>query len=180
MEVILKKDVENLGFQDDVVQVKNGYGRNFLIPQGFAQLATSSAKKVLAENLKQRAYKEKKIVEDAQKKAKALGALNVKIKAKAGSGDKLFGSISNIDLSEAIDKAGFEIDKKFISILGKVIKRTGNYTAQIRLHRDVVMDFPFEIVGEYAKKKAAPKAKPVPAPEEVKAEVESEDKKDEE
>ncbi len=167
MEVILKKDVENLGFQDDIVQVKNGYGRNFLIPQGFAQLATTSAKKVLAENLKQRAYKEKKTIEDAQKKAKAIGALEIKIKSKAGDAGKLFGSITNANVSDALDKDGFEIDKKFISIPGRNIKRAGNYIAKIRLHRDVVLDLAFEIVGEVKakprKKAVAPKPAPVAA-----------------
>lgn len=173
MEVILKQDVDNLGFKDDLVEVKNGYGRNFLIPEGLAQLATASAKKVLAENLKQRAFKEKKVVEDAQKKTKALSVLEIKIKAKVGSGDKLFGSISNVDVSEAIDKAGFEIDKKFITIPGKLIKRTGSYTAKIRLHRDVVMDFPFDIIGE-AKPKKKKAAAPKPAPVKVEAKQEEE------
>ena len=173
MEVILKQDVENLGFKDDVVSVKNGYGRNFLIPKGFAQLATASAKKVLAENLKQRAFKEKKAIEDAEKKSKALAELAIKIKAKVGSGDKLFGSIGNMDLSEAIDKAGFEIDKKFITIPGRLIKRTGSYSAKIRLHRSVVMDFPFEIIAE-AKPKKKKAAKPAPAPVKVEAKQEEE------
>ena len=173
MEVILKQDVENLGFKDDVVSVKNGYGRNFLIPKGFAQLATASAKKVLAENLKQRAFKEKKAIEDAEKKSKSLAELVIKIKAKVGSGDKLFGSIGNVDLSEAIDKAGFEIDKKFITIPGRLIKRTGSYSAKIRLHRSVVMDFPFEIIAEAKpQKKKAPK--PAPAPVKVEAKQEEE------
>ena len=165
MELILKQDVENLGFKDDLVQVKNGYGRNFLIPNGFAQLATATAKKVLAENLKQRAFKEQKTVADAQKKSKAILELDVKIKAKVGERDKLFGSISNANLSEAIDKAGFEIEKKFITIAGGLIKRTGKYTAKIRLHRDVIVDFPFEIIAEAAPKKkkaAAPKVAPAP------------------
>jgi len=167
MEVILKKDVEHLGFQDDVVEVKNGYGRNFLIPQGFAQLATISAKKVLAENLKQRAFKEKKIIEDAQKKGKSIAALVIKIKAKSGDSGKLFGSITNANVSDSIDKAGFEIDKKFISIPGRNIKRAGTYTAQIRLHRDVLVDLPFEIIGETKAKpkKAAPKPAPAPVVE---------------
>lgn len=173
MEVILKQDVENLGFKDDLVSVKNGYGRNFLIPCGFAQLATSSAKKVLVENLKQRAFKEKKVIGDSQKKAKALGGLTIKIKAKVGSGDKLFGSIGNTDLSEAIDKAGFEIDKKFITIPGRLIKRTGSYSAQIRLHRNVVMDFPFEIIADAAPKKKKATA-PKPAPIKVEAKQEEE------
>ena len=117
MEVILKKDVENLGFKDDIVAVKNGYGRNFLIPQGQAVLATGSAKKVLAENLKQRAYKEEKIVKEATKIAEAIKALEIKITAKVGEGTKLFGSVSNIDVAEAIAKSGTEIDKKFIKVV---------------------------------------------------------------
>ncbi|MCP4977806.1 MAG: 50S ribosomal protein L9 [Maribacter sp.] len=148
MELILKEDVQNLGFKDDLVSVKNGYGRNFLIPQGLATLATPSAKKVLAENLRQRAHKDKEIVDEANKTAEALKALELKIKAKAGAGDKLFGSVTSIDLAAAIEKEGHEIDKKFISILGGTVKRTGSASAQIRLHRDVVVDFPFEVVAE--------------------------------
>lgn len=106
MELILKQDIEGLGFKDDVVTVKNGYGRNFLIPSGHAILATSSAKKVLAENLKQRSFKEKKIVDDANKIAKSIKALEIKISAKVGSGDKLFGSVNNSDVSAALEKAG--------------------------------------------------------------------------
>jgi large subunit ribosomal protein L9 len=145
MELILKQDVQNLGFKDDVVTVKAGYGRNFLIPQGFAQLATPSAKKVLAENLKQKAHKEAKIVADAQKVAEALKALEIKISSKAG-GEKLFGSVTNIDIAEALEKAGQTIDRKFIT--SGTVKRTGKYTASIRLHRDVVVELPYEIVAE--------------------------------
>jgi large subunit ribosomal protein L9 len=148
MELILKEDVQNLGFKDDVVTVKNGYGRNFLIPNGLAAMATASAKKVLAENLKQRAHKEKKIVDAATKIAEALKQLEIKIAAKTGAGDKLFGSVTNSDLADAIAKEGHEIEKRFISIQGGAVKRTGPYNAQIRLHRDVVVDFPFEVVGE--------------------------------
>ena len=148
MELILKKDVENLGFTDDVVSVKNGYGRNFLIPQGLAMLATPSARKVLAETLKQRAHKEKKMVDDAQAEANKLNGLEVKITAKTGEGDKLFGSVSNGDLSEELAKNGVSLDKKFISVQGGLIKRTGKYDAKIRFHRDVVVDFSFEVIGE--------------------------------
>ena len=122
MELILKQDVQNLGFKDDVVTVKNGYGRNFLIPQGFAALATPSAKKVLAENLKQKAHKEAKVVDDAKKVADALKALEIKITSKAG-GEKLFGSVTNIDIAEALEKAGQSVDRKFIT--SGVVKRTG-------------------------------------------------------
>ncbi|MCK0147029.1 50S ribosomal protein L9 [Arenibacter sp. N53] len=148
MELILKEDVQNLGFKDDLVKVKNGFGRNYLIPRGLASLATPSAKKVLAENLKQRAHKEKKIVDAANKTAEAIKQLEIKIAAKAGAGDKLFGSITNIDLADALEKAGHSLDRKYISIQGGAVKRTGPYNAQIRLHRDVVVDFPFEVVAE--------------------------------
>ena len=148
MELILKQDVQDLGFKDDVVTVKNGYGRNFLIPQGLAALETPSAKKVLEENLRQRAHKEKKIIDAAHKIADALKDLEIKIPAKTGAGDKLFGSVNNIDLAAAIDKAGHSIDKKFISIKGGTVKRTGPYNADIRLHRDVIVEFPFEVIAE--------------------------------
>lgn len=145
MEIILKQDVQNLGFKDDVVKVKPGYGRNYLIPQGFAVLATPSAKKVLAENLKQRAFKEQKIVDDAKKVAEQLKNLEIKITAKAG-GEKLFGSVTNINVAEALEKAGHAIDRKFIT--SGTVKRTGKYTASIRLHRDVVVELPYEIIAE--------------------------------
>ncbi|WP_274475664.1 50S ribosomal protein L9 [Mangrovimonas aestuarii] len=148
MELILKQDVENLGFKDDIVTVKNGYGRNFLIPQGHAILATSSAKKVLAENLKQRAFKEKKIVEDANNIADALKALEIKIASKVGAGDKLFGSVNNIDVTEALSQAGHSIDKKFINVIGGNVKRLGKYTAIIRLHREVSVELPFEVIPQ--------------------------------
>lgn len=145
MELILKQDVQNLGFKDDLVSVKPGYGRNFLIPQGFAALATPSAKKVLAENLKQRAHKEAKVVADAKALAETLKALEIKLSAKAG-GEKLFGSITNIDIAEALEKSGNAIDRKFIT--SGIVKRTGKYTANIRLHRDVIVELPYEIIAE--------------------------------
>lgn len=148
MELILKEDVQNLGFKDDIVTVKPGYGRNFLIPQGMAALATPSAKKVLAENLKQRAHKEKKVVDEATKIAEQLKQMEIKIAAKVGAGDKLFGSVGNADLADAIAKAGPTIDKKFIAIQGGTVKRTGPYNAQIRLHREVIVDFAFEVIAE--------------------------------
>ncbi|MUH36418.1 50S ribosomal protein L9 [Zobellia amurskyensis] len=148
MELILKQDVEHLGFKDDIVNVKNGYGRNYLIPRNLAAMATVSAKKVLAENLKQRAHKEKKVVDAASKTAEALKALEMKISAKTGAADKLFGSVTTIDLAAALEKEGHSIDKKFISIQGGAVKRTGPYNAQIRLHREVIVDFPFEVVAD--------------------------------
>lgn len=148
MELILKEDVQNLGFKDDVVEVKNGYGRNFLIPKGLASMATPSAKKVLAENLRQKAHKEKKVVDAANKTAEALKQLEIKITAKTGAGDKLFGSVTNMDLADILKKNGHDIDRKFISIKGGSIKRTGPYNADIRLHREVILDFSFEVVAE--------------------------------
>jgi len=147
MELILKQDVEHLGFKDDVVNVKNGYGRNYLIPRGLAAIATPSARKVLEENLRQRAHKEKKVVASAIKTAEALKTLEIKIPAKVGTGDKLFGSVTTIDLAAALGKEGHEIEKKFISIQGGSVKRTGPYNAQIRLHRDVVVDLAFEVTA---------------------------------
>ncbi len=148
MELILKQDVESLGFKDDIVTVKNGYGRNFLIPGGQAVLATISAKKVLAETLKQRAFKEKKIIDDATKIADAIKGLEIKISAKVGSGDKLFGSVNSINLAESLDKAGHSIDRKYINVQGGNVKRLGKYNAQVRLHREVVVDLPFEVIAQ--------------------------------
>ena len=148
MELILKQDVEGLGFKDDIVIVKNGFGRNYLIPQGFAALATSSAKKVLAENLKQRAFKEKKVIDDANELAELLKALEIKIPAKVGVGDKLFGSVNNINVAEALEKEGHEIDKKFINVIGGNVKRLGKYNAVVRLHREVSLDLPFEVIPQ--------------------------------
>ena len=148
MEIILKQDVENLGFIDDVVTVKNGYGRNYLIPHGFAVLATSSAKKVLAETLKQRAFKEDKLIKDATKIADAIKELEIKITAKTGDGTKLFGSVNNGDVAEVLAKAGQAIDKKFIKVEGGNIKRLGKYNATVRLHRAVIVELPIEIISE--------------------------------
>ena len=148
MEIILKQDVENLGFIDDIVTVKNGYGRNYLIPQGFAILATVSAKKVLAETLKQRAFKEEKLIKDATKIANAIKELELKITAKTGDGSRLFGSVNNGNVSEALAAAGHSVDKKFIKVEGGNIKRLGKYNATIRLHRAVVIELPVDIIAE--------------------------------
>lgn len=148
MDIILKQDVEALGFKDDIVTVKNGYGRNYLIPQGFAVLATTSAKKVLAETLKQRAFKEEKIIKDATKIANAIKDLEIKIAAKTADSSKLFGSVSNANVSEELAKVGHEVDKKFIKVEGGTIKRIGKYNATIRLHREVIVELPIEIIAE--------------------------------
>ena len=146
MEIILKEDIQNVGFKDDLVQVKNGYARNFLIPQGKAIIATDSAKKVLNENLKQKAFKEKKTIEEAESLGKKLLKIEMKISCKVSSGDKLFGSVTSKDLSSAFESNGESINKLFISIPGRSIKRTGKYEASIRLHRNVVIQYPFEVV----------------------------------
>ena len=148
MEIILKQDVENLGFTDDIVTVKNGYGRNHLIPQGFAVLATTSAKKVLAETLKQRAFKEEKLIKDATKVADAIKELDIKITAKTGDGSKLFGSVNNANVAEVLAAAGHEVDKKFIKVEGGNIKRLGKYNATVRLHRAVIVELSIEIIAE--------------------------------
>jgi large subunit ribosomal protein L9 len=145
MELILKEDVENLGFKDDLVVVKNGYGRNFLIPQGKAILATISAKKVLAEKLKQSQVKEKQAIEEANKIVKKLEKLELKISAKSEN-DKLFGSVTNSEISKELSSKGFEIEKKCIQ-LSSTIKKIGSYTAKIRLHREVYYDLNFEVIS---------------------------------
>ena len=147
MELILKEDVENLGFKDDLVTVKNGYGRNFLIPNGLAILATESNKKVLQEKIKQSQNKQKKAIDEANKIVKKLEKLNVKISAKALEGDKLFGSVSSSEISKELSENGIEIEKKFIQ-LGSSIKKTGNYSSNIRLHREVNFELKFEVIKE--------------------------------
>ena len=146
MELILKNDVPNLGFKDDLVSVKNGYGRNYLIPQGLAILATPSSKKVLAENIKQREFKEKKAVDEASKLVKQLSKLELKIGAKSGTGGKLFGSISSSDLNSELSNLGYDFDKKIIKIMGGSVKRLGNYVATLRLHRNVIHELSFEVI----------------------------------
>ena len=153
MKLILKEDVQNLGFKDDVVSVKSGYGRNFLIPKGKAIIATTSALKILQENMKQRAFKEKSIVDEASKKAEKIKALKIKLPSKVGSEDKLFGSVNNSDLANAISKKIPDIEKKHITIPGKSIKRLGKYVAKIRIHREVSFEFPFEVIPEKKPKK---------------------------
>jgi large subunit ribosomal protein L9 len=151
MEIILKQDVENLGFKDDLVKVKPGYGRNYLIPKGFGILATEGAKKMLTETLRQRAHKEAKIVAEAREIAEKLQKLELKIAVTVGKGSKLFGSISNANLAEEISKnAQVDVDRKFITIIGGTVKSIGKYTAKIRLHREVVLDFGFEVVAKQA------------------------------
>ena len=148
MEVILLQDIQNVGSKDDIITVKDGFGRNYLIPQKLAIVANESAKKVLAENIKQRAHKEAKLVEEANKIAEKLQNKQVVIGAKTSSSGKIFGSVNTIMLAEAINKKGFELDRKQISIKEDSIKEVGKYTAKIKLHKKVVMDFEFEVVSE--------------------------------
>ncbi|HBX62208.1 MAG TPA: 50S ribosomal protein L9 [Flavobacteriaceae bacterium] len=158
MNVILRQDVEGLGFEFEVVSVKPGYARNFLIPRGLASVATPKNVQELNEVLDARKAEEATLIAAAKEKAAKLDGLVVKIDAKVGSGDKLFGSINNADLAEALVKAGVEIEKKNIRIPGNTIKRLGKYEAKVRFHRDVEVDFGFEIVPDAASIKAAEEA----------------------
>lgn len=148
MEIILKQDVENLGSKDDLLIVKNGYARNYLIPQGFAISATPSAKKMHEETLRQRAHKEGKILEAAEAMAAKLDGITLKIGAKAGENGKIFGSVNNIQLAEALAAAGFDFDRKSIIIKEDAIKELGTYEANVKLHKKVIKTLSFEVVGE--------------------------------
>lgn len=144
MEVILIKDMENLGYANDIVNVKPGYANNYLIPQGFAKAATASAKKILAENLKQRAHKDAKILADAQALAETIQNLPLTLTAKAEEG-KLFGTITATDLSEALAEKGITVDRKAIAV--EAVKTVGEYTATVKLHREVKAEIKFSVVA---------------------------------
>ena len=146
MEIILLTDIANLGHKDDIVDVKQGYGRNYLIPQGYAILATPSARKVVAENLKQRAHKEAKLRAEAEELAAQLAEVKLTIGAKTSSTGKIFGSVNSIMISESLKEKGFDIDRKKIVL--KDVKEIGTYTALIKLHREVKIDVEFEVVSE--------------------------------
>ncbi len=147
MEVILKQDIKNLGEKDDVVNVKPGYGRNFLIPQGFATLATVSARKVLAENLKQAQFKQEKIRKDADAIAARLEGVTLSIGAKAGETGKIFGAINTIQIADALKKEGFDVDRRRITFDSEP-KFTGDYIANLNLHKEVKVKVPFTVVAE--------------------------------
>ena len=147
MEIILREDILTLGYKDDVVNVKDGYARNFLIPQGKAVIASPSAKKVLAENLKQRAHKIAQVKNDAQAIADKMEGTTLTIGAKTSSTGTIFGSVTNIQLAEKLAEKGFEVDRKFILIKDQV-KEIGSYTATVRLHKEVTVEIPFEVVAE--------------------------------
>ncbi len=148
MEIILTQDIQSLGQKDDIVAVKDGYARNFLIPKKLAVSATPSARKVLAENIKQRAHKEAKLRESALEVAEKLKAITVVVGAKTSTTGKIFGSVNNIMLAEAINAQGFDVDRRSITITDDTIKEVGKFTAKIKLYKDVIVDFPFEVVSE--------------------------------
>ena len=149
MEVILKQDIQGLGYTNDLVNVKNGYGRNFLIPQGMAVLATESAKKVREEDLKQKSYKEEKIVKEAETLLAALKDITVKIGAKAGTSGKIFGSVNAMQIADALkNQFKFEIDKKQIIVDGDAIKEIGTYTAKVKLHKEISAEIKLDVIAE--------------------------------
>ena len=147
MEVILKEDVVNLGYKGDIVNVKKGYARNYLIPQGKAIIATESSKKVLAENLKQRAHKLEQIKAAAQELAEKLQSVSLTIGAKTSSTGTIFGSVTSIQIADATKEKGFEVDRKNI-VIKEAVKEVGNYVAVAKLHKEVSVDIPFEVVAE--------------------------------
>ncbi len=148
MEIILLQDVNKLGQKDDIVVVKDGYGTNFLIPKGYAKAATSSAKKMHAENLRQRAHKEEKIKVEAQAIAAKLAEVKLVVGAKTSSSGKIFGSVNTIQIAESLKEKGFDIDRKSITLPEDQIKEVGKYKALIKLHREVKVEVEFEIIAE--------------------------------
>ncbi len=149
MEIILKEDVVNLGYKDDIVNVKSGYGRNYLIPTGKAVIASPSAKKMLAEELKQRAHKLEKIKKDAEELAAKLKDVKLTIATKVSSTGTIFGSVNNIQIAEELEKLGYKVDRKVIYIKDAV-KEVGAYKATIKLHKEVAVELPFDVVAEEA------------------------------
>jgi len=147
MEIILKEDITNLGYKNDIVTVKSGYGRNFLIPTGKAVIASPAAKKMLAEELKQRAHKLEKIKNDAQAAATKLEGVTLTIPTKVSSTGTIFGSVGNIQIADALAKKGFDVDRKLISVKGSV-KEIGSYTALVKLHKEVSVEIPFEVTAD--------------------------------
>ena len=148
MDVILKQDVERLGAKNDTVTVKTGYARNYLIPKGFAVAATESARKVVAETIRQQSHKAVKALEDAKALAEKMNGVTVKIGAKAGESGKIFGSVNNIQLAEALAGAGYTVDRKNIDLGSEVIRDLGSYSAKVKLHREVTAQVNFEVVAE--------------------------------
>ncbi|MDR1004483.1 MAG: 50S ribosomal protein L9 [Prevotellaceae bacterium] len=149
MEIILKEDITNLGYKNDIVTVKSGYGRNYLIPTGKAVIASPAAKKMLAEDLKQRAHKLEKIKKDAEAIAAKLEGVSLTIATKVSSTGTIFGSVGSIQLADALTKLGFEIDRKTI-IVKEAVKEVGQYKATVKLHKEVSVEIPFEVIAEEA------------------------------
>ncbi len=147
MEIILKEDIVNLGYKNDIVNVKSGYGRNYLIPTGKAVIASPSAKKMLAEELKQRAHKLEKIKKDAEATAAKLEGVSLTIATKVSSTGTIFGSVGNIQIAEALAKLGHEVDRKII-VVKDAVKEVGSYKAVVKLHKEVSVEIPFEVVAE--------------------------------
>jgi large subunit ribosomal protein L9 len=148
MKIILIQDIENLGHRDDIVTVKDGFARNYLIPKKMAVIATESARKVLDENKKQRAHKEAKVKDDAQSLATKLSGLKLTIGVKASTTGKIFGSVTPLMIAETINKNGFEIERKQVVVADDHIKEVGSYTVKVKLHKDVFIELPMEVVAE--------------------------------
>jgi large subunit ribosomal protein L9 len=149
MEIILKQDIQGLGYTNDIVKVKAGYARNYLIPKGMAIAATKVNRKILAENLKQKSFKEERIIKEAETLAKALEGITVKIGAKAAESGKIFGSVNNIQIADAIkEQFNYDIDRKKIVVDGEHIKELGTYTADIHLHKEVRAKINFEVFAD--------------------------------
>ena len=148
MEIILKQDVNNLGMKDDIVTVKDGYAQNFLIPKGFAIVATTSAKKILSENIKQRAHKEARIKAAAAELAAKMEGVKLQIGAKTSTTGKIFGSVNSIQIAEALAEKGFEVERKNVILSDDAIKEIGTYNATIKLHREVSVAIEIEVVSE--------------------------------
>lgn len=148
MEVILKQDVKTLGYKDDVVKVKPGYGRNYLIPNNLAEMATVASKKMLTETVKQRAFKEQKVKAAAEASAAKLKDLVVKVGAKVGESGKIFGSVTTVQVADSLKKLGYDVDRKNITMNEDAIKTVGTYTANVRFHKEVIATVTFEVVQE--------------------------------
>lgn len=148
MQIILTQDIENLGHKDEIVVVKDGYARNYLIPKKMAVMATESARKVLAENIRQRSHKEAKIKNDAESLASRMSGLKLAIGVKASSTGKIFGSVTPLMIAEAINKNGFEIERKQVVVADDHIKEVGSYTIKVKLHKDVFVELPMEVIPE--------------------------------
>ncbi len=148
MEVLLKNNVDNLGDKDEIVTVKNGYGRNFLIPQKMAVIVTDSVRKMHEETMRQRSHKLAKLKEEAQVVATKLAETTIKVGAKVGENGKIFGSVTNVQIADAITKAGFEVERRKIKLLGSAIKSAGTYEAEVKLHKEITVSVSFEVVGE--------------------------------